>query len=65
MTRKLRPYTEPPRRRRGLIPRSADSAAIGFLVSSVLWLMAATGIGGLLLGQLVIPDIIGGFLPLS
>ncbi len=65
MTRKLRPYTEPPRRRRGLIPRSPDSAAIGWLVSSVMWLMAATGIGLLLLGQLVIPDIIGGFLPLS
>lgn len=65
MTRKLRPYTEPPRPRRGLIPRSRDSAAIGFLVSSVLWLMAATGIGGLMAAQLVIPEITAGFAPLS
>ena len=65
MTRKLRPYTEPPRRRRGLIPSSRDSAAIAFLISSVLWLMAATGAGALLAAQLVIPDITGGFLPLA
>ena len=65
MTRKLRPYTEPPRPRRGLIPGSPDSAAIGFLVMAALWLAAATGMGALLAAQLILPDVIGGFAPVS
>lgn len=65
MTRKLRPYTQPPQPRRGLIPRTRDSAALGFLLSSLLWLMAATGVGALLGAQLLIPDIAGGFPPLT
>ena len=38
---------------------------MGFLLSSVLWLMAATGVGALVVAQLVIPDIAGGFPPFN
>ncbi|MGH2353509.1 MAG: cbb3-type cytochrome c oxidase subunit I [Chloroflexota bacterium] len=48
--KKLRPYDEPPRRRRTLIPDAPDSAATGFLVVAVLWLVLATGIGVLAIG---------------
>ncbi len=43
--KKLRPYDEPPKRRRSLIPGGPDSAASGFLVAALLWLALATGIG--------------------
>lgn len=43
--KKLRPYDEPPKRRRALIPGAPDSAATGFLVAALLWLALATGIG--------------------
>jgi cytochrome c oxidase cbb3-type subunit 1 len=43
--KKLRPYDEPPKRRRSLIPSAPDSAATGFLVAALLWLALATGIG--------------------
>jgi len=43
--KKLRPYDEPPKRRRSLIPGAPDSAATGFLVAALLWLALATGIG--------------------
>jgi cytochrome c oxidase cbb3-type subunit 1 len=43
--KKLRPYDEPPKRRRTLIPSAPDSAATGFLVAAALWLALATGIG--------------------
>lgn len=45
MTAKLRPYDEPPPRRRSLIPSAPGSAATAFLVFAILWLVAATGIG--------------------
>lgn len=54
--KKLRPYDEPPRQRRSLIPRTPDSAATGFLVVSVLWLAAATGIGLLWAAIQLFPD---------
>ncbi len=56
MTRKLRPYDEPPRPRRSLIPNAPDSAATVFLVVSVLWLVASAGIGALAAGQALLPD---------
>ncbi len=56
MTRKLRPYDEPPRPRRSLIPNAPDSAATAFLVVSVLWLVASAGIGALAAGQALLPD---------
>lgn len=43
--KKMRPYDEPPRRRRTLIPDAPDSAAAGFLVAGAIWLAVATGIG--------------------
>lgn len=43
--RKLRPYDQPPKRRRPLIPDAPDSAAIGFLAAAAVWLALATGIG--------------------
>ncbi|MDQ3879921.1 MAG: cbb3-type cytochrome c oxidase subunit I [Chloroflexota bacterium] len=60
MTRKLRPYTEPPRRRGPLIPRNPDTAAIGFFVFSALWLAAASGMGALLGIELLFPDLVPG-----
>jgi len=48
--KKLRPYDQPPRRRRTLIPGRPDSAATGFLVAAALWLAVATAIGALAIG---------------
>ncbi|HEX7173572.1 MAG TPA: cbb3-type cytochrome c oxidase subunit I [Candidatus Limnocylindria bacterium] len=53
--KKSRPYDEPPKRRRRLIPDGADSAAIGFFVASAIWLAVATGIGALAIGIRLIP----------
>src|SRR5207248_946223 len=50
MTRKLRPYDQPPRRKRTLIPSAPDSAAGLFLVVAILWLLAAAGLGILAAG---------------
>ncbi len=54
--KKLRPYDEPPRVRRPLIPNAPDTAATTFLVLSLLWLVAATGIGVLWAGTAIFPD---------
>lgn len=54
--KKLRPYDEPPRRKRPLIPSQPDSAAAGFLVLAFLWLAAATGIGVLWVAMQLFPD---------
>jgi cytochrome c oxidase cbb3-type subunit 1 len=43
--KKMRPYDEPPRRRRTLIPDGIDSAAAGFLVAGAIWFVIAAGIG--------------------
>ena len=48
--KKLRPYDEPPKRRRTLIPDAPDTAAIGFLVAAALWFVVATGIGAIAIG---------------
>ncbi len=53
--KKLRPYDEPPRRRRGLIPDSPGSAASGFLVFAALWFALAGGIGLLAVGLRIFP----------
>ena len=57
--KKLRPYDEPPKVRRPLIPDTPDSAATAFMVVSLLWLAVATGIGALWIGQLLFPDLLG------
>lgn len=54
--KKLRPYTEPPRARRQLIPDAPDSGATAFLVVALLWLAVATGIGTLWVGTLLFPQ---------
>lgn len=54
--KKLRPYDEPPKVRRPLIPDTPDSAATIFMVVSLLWLALATGIGLLWVGTLLFPD---------
>src|SRR6266567_745666 len=56
MTRNLRPYDEPPRVKRSLIPNAPDSAATLFLVVGILWLLAATGIGALAQLERALPD---------
>jgi cytochrome c oxidase cbb3-type subunit I len=56
MTRKLRPYDEPPPVRRPLVPSTPDSAATASLVVAVLWLLAASGIGALAAAQQLLPD---------
>lgn len=48
--KKMRPYDQPPKRRRTLIPDGPDSAATGFLVAAAIWLVIATGIGLLAIG---------------
>jgi cytochrome c oxidase cbb3-type subunit 1 len=48
--KKLRPYDQPPRRRRKLIPDGPDSAATGFFIAAALWLAVATGLGALAIG---------------
>ncbi|HEX2221800.1 MAG TPA: cbb3-type cytochrome c oxidase subunit I [Candidatus Limnocylindria bacterium] len=53
--RKLRPYDQPPKRRRPLIPEAPDSAATGFLAAAAVWLAIATGIGFLAVGLRVLP----------
>ena len=58
MTRKLRPYDEPPKARRSLLPTAPDSAATLFLAVAILWLVAATGIGALAQMQRAFPDLL-------
>jgi cytochrome c oxidase cbb3-type subunit 1 len=55
--KKLRPYDEPPRRRRGLVPGSPGSAATGFLVFAALWFALAGGIGLLAVGLRIFPNV--------
>jgi len=53
--KKLRPYDQPPRRRRSLIPQAPDSAALAFLVVAALWLLVAAGLGATWIGGLLFP----------
>jgi cbb3-type cytochrome oxidase subunit 1 len=54
--KKLRPYDQPPRVRRPLIPSRPDSAATGFLVLGALWLVVAGGLGAVWVLMLMFPD---------
>ncbi len=65
MTRNLRPYDEPPRVKRSLIPNAPDSAATLFLVVGILWLLAATGIGALAQLERAFPDVLKASLQVS
>jgi cytochrome c oxidase cbb3-type subunit I len=53
--KKMRPYDEPPKRRRSLIPGGPDSAATGFLVAAAAWFVVATGLGTLALDMRFMP----------
>ncbi|MBA2264352.1 MAG: cbb3-type cytochrome c oxidase subunit I [Chloroflexi bacterium] len=52
--KKLRPYDEPPKGRRTLIPDTPDSAATGFLIAAALWLALAGGLGVLAIGMRIV-----------
>jgi cbb3-type cytochrome oxidase subunit 1 len=54
--KKLRPYDQPPRRRRSLIREAPDSAATAFLVVAALWLLVAAGLGAAWIGGLLFPE---------
>jgi len=56
--KKLRPYDQPPKVRRSLIPSGPDSAATAFVVAGVVWLAAALGIGALWAALRVVPDLV-------
>ena len=43
--KKPRPYDQPPRVRRPIIPAGPDNAATAFLVAALVWFLLATGIG--------------------
>lgn len=53
--KKLRPYDQPPKRRRTWIPDAPDSAAAGFFVAAALWLALAAGLGVLAIGLRIVP----------
>ncbi len=48
--KKMRPYDQPPKRRRSLIPGDPDSAAAGFLVAAAVWFVVAAALGVLAIG---------------
>jgi cytochrome c oxidase cbb3-type subunit 1 len=54
--KKLRPYDQPPRVRRPLIPSRPDSAATAFTVLGALWLVVAAGLGAIWVLTLTFPD---------
>src|SRR5919107_143842 len=53
--KKLRPYDQPPRRRRLRIPDDPDTSATAFLVAAALWLGLAGVLGLLALGMRIVP----------
>jgi cytochrome c oxidase cbb3-type subunit 1 len=54
--KKLRPYDQPPKVRRALIPNEPDNAATAFLVAALVWFLAATGIGLLWVAYQLFPE---------
>lgn len=48
--KKMRPYDQPPKRRRSLIPADPDTGAAGFLVAAAVWFVIATVLGLLAIG---------------
>ena len=61
--KKLRPYDEPPKRRRSLIPGAPDSAAGLWFAFAAIWLVVATGIGLLWVGLRITPAFLPEALP--
>jgi cbb3-type cytochrome oxidase subunit 1 len=56
--KKLRPYDQPPKVRRPIIPNEPDSAATTFLVAALVWFIIATGIGVLWTAMQLFPDVL-------
>jgi cytochrome c oxidase cbb3-type subunit 1 len=54
--KKLRPYDQPPKVRRPLLPREPDNAATAFLVAALVWFLTASGIGLLWVAYQLFPD---------
>jgi cytochrome c oxidase cbb3-type subunit 1 len=54
--KKLRPYDQPPKVRRPIIPIEPDNAATAFLVAALVWFLIATGIGVLWTAMQLFPD---------
>lgn len=54
--KKLRPYDQPPKVRRPLIPNEPDNGATAFLVAALVWFVVATGIGMLWTALQLFPD---------
>ena len=53
---KLRPYDQPPKVRRPIIPNAPDSAATAFLVAALVWFLIATGISLLWVAMQLFPS---------
>ncbi len=53
--KKLRPYDQPPKVRRPIIPDGPDAAATLYLVAAAIWLTTATGIGLLWVAEQLFP----------
>ena len=54
--KKLRPYDQPPKVRRPILPNEPDNAATAFLVAALVWFLVATGIGLLWVAYQLFPD---------
>ncbi len=54
--KKLRPYDQPPKVRRPIIPNAPDSGATAYLVAALVWFLMATGLGLLWVAYLIFPD---------
>ena len=56
--KKLRPYDQPPKVRRPILPNQPDNAATAFLVGALVWFVVATGIGILWTAYQLFPDVL-------
>jgi cytochrome c oxidase cbb3-type subunit I len=56
--KKLRPYDQPPKVRRPILPDEPDNAATAFLVAALVWFLVATGIGLLWMALQLFPDLL-------
>lgn len=61
--KKLRPYDQPPKRRRTLVPTAPDSAAAMWFAVAAVWLVVATAIGMLWIGLRLLPALLPEALP--
>ena len=55
--KKLRPYDQPPKVRRPILPNEPDNAATAFLVAALVWFLVAAGIGMLWVALQLFPEL--------